>query len=601
MRWESVLTAGLVVVAVAGAATHSRYLAVPLVDDAAISAAYAWVLSIGHGLRLTPSSQVIEGFSNPLWTLLLAAARPLRTSPGQLATTLGTVLTLLALPTYALWGAAARGRARVEDATVPLLMAGTTSYVYWGCSGMETGLLAFLLALSGVLVLCELRTGQGSLSGLVLGLVCLTRPEGLLYVSLAAVFWVASRARARKWPGRQEAGIALWVVGLFGGYLVFRKAYFDAWLPNTYYAKGDVDFHLKEYVVGPARLVGMLALAFSAAGGAFVVRAHGDWMGEWRFFAPIAPCWAQCFASGLSGVRDRFEDRRTVPRWIRLAILSSLATLVLACAGRQAWLARSRSASMRADPVLPSERVAELAQHLAPHLRALGLRHPRVAFPDVGGLALTLPNAEIIDTGSLADYAITRWASGWARGAANPPAGQDYLLNEVLPDFMDVHGPSGFLNGDGYRALRARYVPLSSVAPALAVPGYILVLAGLTRDQDPRCPGSRLAVQALSASELAAKVLEELHDGHPEASLALWLCAWAYQPERALPDASWRESAATEADAAGGRSLTEGNVTSATRYAALATVLSGGDPRRRHHTEDLRAQMFPRPEARSAR
>lgn len=614
-RREAWLTVALVAAAVAGAVAHARYLSVPLVDDAAISVAYASSLAAGHGLRLTAASQVVEGFSNPLWTFFLALARPLGLDPMRFASVAGAFFATAALPVYALWGAAARGRPRVEDAAGPLLIAATTTYIYWGSSGMETGLQSFLLAAAGALTLRALRRGRGTLAGLAFGLLCLTRPEGTLYVAAAAAFWIAARWPERRWPGRQEAGLALWVVALAGGYLCFRRLYFADWLPNTYYAKGHIDFHVGAYIRGfveaygalvvaggagalvaagtrgPSRTQGVLAFALSTAGVAFVVRARGDWMGEWRFFAPIAPCWAGCLGAGLSALRDRAAAAST-PRRLRATLPWALGLLAVIPTGCSAWTARARSAALRRDPILPTAGVSQAAMQLLPELNALGLVRPRLAFPDVGGLALTLHGAEVIDTGLLADYALARWEDGWAGGGGRPEAGADYLENEVLPDFVDIRGPSGFLRGDAYALLRRRYVPLVQLAPGLKVSPSIFVLAGLTRDDDPRCPGGRAAVRTLSPSELGAAIDGQIDARDPVKGLALWRCAWAWERDAALPDLTWRERAAAHAEARSDEEAGRGELRTATRYEALATVLSGGDPRRRHRTEELRGRML---------
>src|SRR5215831_18915345 len=51
---------------------HAWLLRDWLIDDAGISFAYARNLAAGHGLVAQPGSTPVEGFSNPLWTLLVA-------------------------------------------------------------------------------------------------------------------------------------------------------------------------------------------------------------------------------------------------------------------------------------------------------------------------------------------------------------------------------------------------------------------------------------------------------------------------------------------------------------------------------------------------
>ena len=53
-------------------ACHASLLSGWLIDDAGITLAYARNLAVGHGLVSQPGAQPLEGFSNPLWTLLLA-------------------------------------------------------------------------------------------------------------------------------------------------------------------------------------------------------------------------------------------------------------------------------------------------------------------------------------------------------------------------------------------------------------------------------------------------------------------------------------------------------------------------------------------------
>src|SRR5215470_16022330 len=54
-------------------AGHAALFAGWLIDDAGISFAYARNLAEGHGLVAQPGAPPVEGFSNPAWTLLVAA------------------------------------------------------------------------------------------------------------------------------------------------------------------------------------------------------------------------------------------------------------------------------------------------------------------------------------------------------------------------------------------------------------------------------------------------------------------------------------------------------------------------------------------------
>jgi len=492
------VAAGLVFAAVAAAAYHCGYLAVPIVDDAAISIAYGHTFFAGHGFRVTPSSQPVEGFSNLLWTLMLGLSRPLGTAPDTYAHTLGVLFGLLALPVFAAWGpVAARRSPRLEDALGPWVAAASTTYATWISSGMETGLQAFLLALSGLLLLRELRTNTGAWAGLALGLLCLTRPEGLLYVVAAGLVWLSHQALERRWSGRQARGIALWLVVLVGGWFVVRWAYFADWLPNTYYAKRFWSFdgprYLRNYYAENGRLCllaaaglvlgmlggaatarqAMLAALFLLAGGFFAWR-NGDWMREWRFLAPLVPLLDVGLAAGVAGARERapwLGARGLRWRWVARGVVAVGVVAMLVELG--AWMKKSvmRAPHIRANPELPYEFIANRLRVVQERARALGQVHPLVAYPDLGGQSMVLREGEIIDVAGLGDYAM-------AHHSNNPAAMEDYLVSEGPPSFLDVHGPSRHLIG--FRTLMPRFHSLGEDR---------WELNGLSPTEDPRCPG----------------------------------------------------------------------------------------------------------------
>ncbi|MFL5353513.1 hypothetical protein [Archangium sp.] len=596
LAWALVVTAGLAL------AYHAGYLAVPIVDDAAISLAYGRTFFEGHGFRITPYSQPVEGFSNPLWTVLLGFSRWLPLAPETFTHVLGLLLGLLALPAFALWGPLSEDRPlRVEDALAPWVAALNPSYVYWIASGMETGLQAFLLGLCGALLLRGLRTGTGAGVGCALGLLCLTRPEGVLYTAAAGGLWLVHRAVERRWTGRQAAGIAAWLALLVGGWLVVRWGYFADVLPNTYYAKRLWLFDGATYVrgflqaypvlhpVAAAGLVlglagggaggrrGALVALFAASGGYFAWRS-GDWMREWRFVAPLVPLLGAAMAVGLSGVR-RLSAKAAARGLVwpaRVAV-----TLAFAAAGRVLGPALrdslGRSPGVKATPELPYAFIAEQARKVDRLAESLGQRHPLVGHPDMGGQAMVLRQADILDVAGLADYAM-------AHHAGNLPAMEDYLVSEGPPVLLDAHGPSGHLRQ--LPQLMARVHPVGG-------PAY--QLNGLTATEDPRCPGGKATVLASSAEELAHQFEQDIEESQAQRGLGRWRCARAYKATSELPSSRERERLADLAQARGEEWVKQGQLLPALRLYSLATLLDDGNAHRRRETEKLRERVFPPP------
>ena len=602
-RLEPWLAATVVLGACVGLVWHCYYLAVPIVDDAAISLAYGLTFFSGEGLRITPHSQPVEGFSNPVWMLLQGLSRPLRLEPVSYSHHLGILLGTLALPAFALWGPAAEGRRlRLEDGVGPLVAAALPSYPCWISSGMETGLVALLLGLCGALVLWELRTGRSSHSGWALGLLCLTRPEGVLFAGASGALWVVSRTLRRQYPGRQELRIAAWLLALVGSWLVLRWAYFADWLPNTYYAKRGWDFNPKHYLTSfwetyqvpcAVALLGLalgllggqaprrrtvLAALFLACGIFFAWSAQGDWMREWRFLAPLMPLLGVAAAAGLSSIRElarRLEARRQVWAARALVVLAVLAVLGPLARGLREGL--ERSAGVKAGPELPFEFISSLAREVLARTRSLSQSHPLLAYPDMGGLAMVLPNADVLDVAGLADYAI-------AHHNGNPAAQEDYLLSEGLPVLMDVHGPSNYLGG--FHRLLERFHPIG---------GPFFMLNGLTPDEDPRCPEGKASTLALAPLALARRFEQDIRADQAPQALMRWRCVQAYKERQELPAKHFLVLLAMLADARGDALVRQGKLEPALRQYSLATLLDDGAAHRRRKTEKLRARLFPPP------
>ncbi len=213
-----------------------------LTDDAFISFRYARNLARGHGLVFNAGFERVEGYTNFLWVIVLAAFDRAGIAPERIA----NVLSLLC--GVAIWWLVLRASLRPGRplwlALAPaILLAANRSFAVWCTSGLETKafeLLAFSGALRAVAEIESRRSGAREtwvLSSLLLALASLTRPDGTLVAAgLFAARWILERRAG----GARLPAVALGV-GLFAtilaAHLAFRLAYYGDWLPNTYYAK----------------------------------------------------------------------------------------------------------------------------------------------------------------------------------------------------------------------------------------------------------------------------------------------------------------------------------------------------------------------------
>jgi hypothetical protein len=239
--------------------------------------------------------------------------------------------------------------------------------------------------------------------------------------------------------------------------LLLRFALFRQWVPNTYFAKINVDAQWASgldyvrqfwkangvayflcplpayaFVAGQTRLAAIAALAQMAFTNAFAVLSGGDWMRHWRFLQPMqGPDWALCLLGFLAlfSMRRREPVRRPLAR---RPFLLLAAILPLATAGPEERASRVRTCAKEHDVDMRRiSRVADLYHRLGDRLD-LG-RPLLIADVDVGGMSYP-PGIDVLDTGGLADNV---FGYSWTR---RPSEIVDYFFQERRPDTFHLHG-----------------------------------------------------------------------------------------------------------------------------------------------------------------
>jgi arabinofuranosyltransferase len=312
-------------------------------DDAYISFRYARNLA-QHGELVFNLGERVEGFTNFLWTLLLAGGIKLGISPVVFSRFLGVAFAVGTLGLLVRFSLRLDGeRPSRWHAVAPVGMAALGAFACWCTGGLETQLFTFLLLLSFERLLNEMANGRGFISGGCFALAAMTRPEGALLFAVAALYRVArnlQRERRLKPTFSELYWVAAFVV-VFVPYFVWRWSYYGWPFPNTFYVKsaGGADTWLRglhylrrfaeDYGVGflalvvalgwPAphnwrrrdlfELFGVTALVF----GLYVVQVGGDFMGLYRFILPILPLGALCVQEAARTLTDRLSRYVTRP------------------------------------------------------------------------------------------------------------------------------------------------------------------------------------------------------------------------------------------------------------------------------------------------
>ncbi len=202
-------------------------------DDAWIHQTYARNLAQGQWFTYT-DGQPSSGSTSPMWTMLLAVGHVLGADPVNWSLLLGALFHILAAVMVYYLSLIYFGHRWL--ATWSAMLTALEWHLMWvALSGMETIMFVALTIL--YLYLIQTQWQRAWLMGLAGGLLFLTRPEGLLLVSIAGfkILWTHRRAWGQSLKSLALMGLMFLLV--VGPFMVFNTAVSGRPLPGTFYAK----------------------------------------------------------------------------------------------------------------------------------------------------------------------------------------------------------------------------------------------------------------------------------------------------------------------------------------------------------------------------
>ncbi|MDB4967546.1 MAG: hypothetical protein JWN44_3235 [Myxococcales bacterium] len=330
MNARRILLVALLTLAAAALVAHSLVFNF-VTDDAFISFVYSRNLAEHGQLVFNLGEKAVEGYTNFLWTVLLAGLMKVGLRPELMSRVLGTAFGVGSFATLAWLSRRLRGDDwSWWDALPALILAGVPGYACWSSGGLETQMFTFFVTLGAAWHLEELLDGAPprKRSAFAFGLAALTRPEGLLLFALTAFHRALVKLGRREL--RPTAAELRWVacfLAVVVPHLLWRRWYYGWWLPNTFYIKSSgiggtwnqggyyllrvvENFHL--WIVPPlavaawfvqrergARVLLGYASLVVAVFALYVGSVGGDFMGLYRFVMPVIPLVALVAAQSL--------------------------------------------------------------------------------------------------------------------------------------------------------------------------------------------------------------------------------------------------------------------------------------------------------------
>jgi len=453
-----------------------------LTDDTFIHLQYARHLAAGAGPVFNPGERVY-GCTSPLWMVLLALGIKLGLDGLLVAKALGGLGTLASVLLFERLARASL-RAPALAAAATLVWAGHAWMLRWSLSGMETPL-AVALTLAGFVAFAEgaEREGGDARAGVWWALAALTRPEAAVLLLLWAA--VALEAAGRRPAPSPLARAFLPPAAIYGAWLLFARAYYGAWWPQTLSAKaagsagleGRLDSLRRQIeVVGVTDgvLAAVLILAL-VAGGARVRRAHFSARAllPWGWVLAVPALYVARGVPVLSRylvpllpVMAWLAWRAAEARWVSPAPPASAARRARALGVTVGTLALAQNLAVYAFAVVPQvvSFTRGMEHSLIPFGRWIDAHAaPRavVATPDIGAIGY-FGRRRVLDLGGLVT---PRMISLLERAPFEDIVARFEFADWARPDFVLDRGPQA---RDLVR--RSRFGPALAALDSAAVP-----------------------------------------------------------------------------------------------------------------------------------
>jgi len=227
-------------------------------DDAYITLRYAKHHIAGLGIVWNPG-EYVQGYTNFLHLIFVSFLGKLGIDLVWGSRVVSGMAYAGLVAVVALFGIAFRNERPASLWHLPAIIVATSAPILvWTLGGLEGVLFSFLSAGGSLLFLVAMNSSRShwlyATSGFFLGLSFLTRPDGIVFISVSCIYllWLTSQHKTRVFD---LMAFVAGVVSVTLPYIIWQATYYGDVVPNTFYAKAGAPFWLKlktgaRYVLG---------------------------------------------------------------------------------------------------------------------------------------------------------------------------------------------------------------------------------------------------------------------------------------------------------------------------------------------------------------
>lgn len=205
-----------------------------MIDDAFTSFRYAKNLINNYGLVYNQGEHV-EGYTNFLWTLIIAIFMKIGFQPERLSQVLGTIFSGASIFLLFSLGCKILPKERLFNLISCVFLCANPCFAVWAVGGLEGPLFTFFILLATLRYFIEIKSKKIPLSSIIFGLAALTRPEGILFFGITFLFQITLSLKDKSFKNL-ILSFALFL-SIFSPYYIWRYTYYGFPFPNTFYAK----------------------------------------------------------------------------------------------------------------------------------------------------------------------------------------------------------------------------------------------------------------------------------------------------------------------------------------------------------------------------